>query len=698
MAGRLLGGMAPRLTSCGRRLLLAALAAVSVGGVTLAVLAQRSFTPPHLSIRTLTLFALGIGLAAASLAPVYAFGVQRVQRFAEPRSREAKALTGARAAVVRACGAAAGLGVAYMAFRASGADRFTGPGLAYWLLGMAVFVATQWEVGSRPRLKHLRGLWRVRRVPLVSALLVGGVAVATGVAAFFRFYRLDSLPPQLTGDLLINVLDTDAIRHGQSLIYYAHSDGAAFVYTAAALGTVFGLPSDFLTIKMAGALAGVLAVPATYLLVKEALGSRPAGLLAAFLMASAHWPVLLGRGGLRLSFTTFFVALVCWLMIRALKYGRRNDFLLCGLALGLSLYNYTAIRVLPVLVVGCLALAFGASLLSRWREGRPVNLELLPNSLLLLGAALTAVAPLARYAIDFPDDYWRPWLTLGPNAAHVSLGATFHAIAGNVKEAALMFGWLGDIVWANNIPFSPALDDITAVLFPLGMLIVALSWLRRPSLIPVCFFAGLIALMGPTILATANSGDNPAFGRAAGAIPFVLGFAGLPIYLGAVSLRRALGLRLGSCVAIGGVVTLLAFVGVMNYRWYFNDYQPVARANTLDYSGMAGVIRDFEDAGGSLTNAYLVSWPYWADYRAVAVELGDLGWKNGLGSIKDAAAQVAEPGDKLYLLNRDDGDSVAWLQETYPNGRLQLYLSKQGESHDFLVFYATGTPGQSPPP
>jgi hypothetical protein len=690
--------MAPRLTSCGRRFLPAALAVVSAAGVALAVLAQRSFTPPHLSIRTLTLFALGIGLGTASLAPLYAFGVQRVQRFAEPRSRQAKRLPGARAAVVRACAAAVGLGAAYVAFRASGADRFTGLGLASWLLGMTVFVATQWEVGSRPRLKDLRGLWRVRRVPLASALVAGGVVIATGVAAFFRFYRLDSVPPELTGDLLLNVLDADAIRHGQGHIYYSYSDGAAFVHTAAALATVFRLPSDFLTIKMAAALAGVLAVPTTYLLVKEAFESRPVGLLAALLMASAHWPVVLSRGGLRLSFTTFFVALVCWLMIRALKYGRRNDFLLCGLALGLSLYNYTAIRVLPVLVVGCLALAFGGSLLSRRREGRPVNLELLLNSLLLLGAALTAVAPLARYAIDFPDEYWRPWLTLGPNAAHMSLGATFHAIAGNVKEAALMFNWVGDVAWPNNIPFSPALDDITAVLFPLGMLIVALSWLRRPSLVPVCFFAGLIALMGPTILATANQGDNPAFGRAAGAIPFVLGFAGVPIYLGAVSLRRVLGLRLGSCVAVGGVVALLAFSGVTNYRWYFDDYEPVARANTLNYREMAGVIRNFVDAGGSLVNAYVVSWPYWADHRAIAVELGDLGWKNGLNSIKDAAAHVAEPGEKLYLLNRRDGGSLAWLQATYPNGRLQVFRSRQGETHDFLVFYATATPGQSQPP
>lgn len=675
-----------------------ALALVSVGSVSLAVASQRSFTPPHLSIRTLALFSLGISLAAASLAVASPLGTQALRGAVEAGSRRRRALGEARVAFVRACGAAVGLGLAYMAFRESGSNSFTGPGLAFWLLGMTVFAAAQWEFERLPRLKKLRSLWRPRRIPLASALLALGVIVAAGVAAFFRFYRLDSLPPELTGDLLVNVLDADAILDGRGLIYYPHSDGAAFVYTAAALAGIFRLPPDFLTIKLAGALAGVLAVPVTYLLVKEAFWSRPVGLLAALLVASAHWPVLLSRGGLRLSFTTFFVALVFWLLIRALKYGRRNDFLLCGLAVGLSLYNYTAVRVLPVLVLGCLALAFGTSFLLRGREGRHAAAELARNSSLLLGAALAAVAPLARYATDYPDEYWRPWLTLGPEAAHMSLGATFHAIAGNVKEAALMFNWVGDLGWANNVPFSPALDDITAVLFPLGMVIAALSWLRRPSLIPVFFFGGLVGLMGPTILATANPPDNPAFGRAAGAIPFVFGFAALPLYLGAVSVQRALGQRVGLWIAAAGVVTLLVFVGVMNHRWYFDDYAPVARAHSFNNKEMAEAIQDFVEEGGSLGNAYLVSWPYWADYRAIAVELGDLGWGNRLGTIEDAEEHMGEPGEKLYLLHPEDTHSLAWLQAAYPNGRPQVFHSKHGGARDFLVFRGTATPEQGQAP
>jgi hypothetical protein len=51
-----------------------------------------------------------------------------------------------------------------------------------------------------------------------------------------------------------------------------------------------------------------------------------------------------------------------------------------------------------------------------------------------------------------------------------------------------------------------------------------------------------------------------------------LGFVAIPVCLGLTSLRRSIPGRRGVAAAAVALGVLVAALGVVNYRWYSNDY------------------------------------------------------------------------------------------------------------------------------
>ena len=119
------------------------------------------------------------------------------------------------------------------------------------------------------------------------------------------------------------------------------------------------------------ALFGFLMLPSVYLLGRE-LEDETLGLLAVFLAAISFWAVAISRVGLRFPLSPLFIAPALFLVLRGLRTGRRNDFLIAGVVLGISLFGYSPIRVLPIalaVVVG-LFLLWPAARGRRRRSGR----------------------------------------------------------------------------------------------------------------------------------------------------------------------------------------------------------------------------------------------------------------------------------------------------------------------------------------
>ncbi len=648
----------------------------ATAGIVLAVRGQTTF-PKTGDAADGSILALVLG---ASLTALFLSGSAWSKSRAAPEEA-VRTVDGWKLASLRVFLAFMVVGLAIRVYRDADKNSLSTAGCIYWLLAITFLFASLWQYSAAG---NRSWLLRVPRVSLQTWVIGVGLLAAVGLVSFFTLFRLGQVPRDMTSDVIVNVIDAEHAKTGRGLIYYPYSDGAVFVYASALISKLAGGPADFLTVKLAGALAAILTVPVTFLLAREAFGNSRLALFAAILVASAHWPVLLARSGYRLTFTPLLAALVFWLLLRAIRSRRRNDHILCGLALGISLYGYIPVRILPLLVIGCLGLSITSKLIGKEKLSG-IRRDTL-NSLVLFGMAIVVVIPLSRYAIDRPDEYWRAISILGPTANTGPFADTVGKLVANFKEAALMFNWKGDVVWTNNIPYSKALDNVTGILLPIGLGIAMISAAKERRLVPVFLIAALLAMMLPTISAVTNPGDNPSFGRSSGAIPFVFTFSAVAIEAAVVTIERTSPGAVGRLLSLSGVALTLAVIVGTNFSWYFSDYPAVARTHGMNASELATAIKAFGSRGGSTAEAFVVGFPGWLDYRGVGIELDQPDWPNGLGRIEDAERYSNTTEPLLFLLNVNDAKSVSWLEAHYPKGTLQRYASGVGQDHDFLLF------------
>ena len=79
------------------------------------------------------------------------------------------------------------------------------------------------------------------------------------------------------------------------------------------------------------------------------------GLVMAALLAISYWQLMLSRLGLRIVLTPLIMTIILIFFVRALRYNRIDDYIKTGLLLGIGLYMYQAVRMVPiVLIVGLL--------------------------------------------------------------------------------------------------------------------------------------------------------------------------------------------------------------------------------------------------------------------------------------------------------------------------------------------------------
>jgi hypothetical protein len=223
--------------------------------------------------------------------------------------------------------------------------------------------------------------------------------------AFLRLWQLAAVPPGLHYDLAATALLGEAVAfQGFRPIFISAYTGheALFYYWLALWFRLIG--SSVFALRLAAALLGVLALPAGFFALREALraddnGGLPAAALGAALLATAFFHVVFSRFGFRVISEPVVQALALGFLLRGAwrladagrqkaggrrqeaggrrqeAGGRRQEagggrqfasFILAGLFTGLAAYTYLAARLFPVpLAVFWAALLWGA-----WRRGR----------------------------------------------------------------------------------------------------------------------------------------------------------------------------------------------------------------------------------------------------------------------------------------------------------------------------------------
>lgn len=575
-----------------------------------------------------------------------------------------------------------GVITALLAFLVLGGNRFTVLNLVLW--GAAILflclafwkpvpVTRSWVQRIRDWLTQSSWDFKFSRWSLV--LFVVGVVVV-----FFRVFRLSEVPPEMVGDHAEKLLDIWDVLQGQTLIFFPRNTGREGIqmYLTAAVIKIFGTGISFTSMKIGTALAGLATLPFIYLLGKE-LGNPRAGLLAAVFAGIAYWPNVITRVALRFTFYPLFVAPTLYFLIRGLRRGSRNDFILAGLSLGLGLHGYTPFRIMPIIVL----LAVGLYLLHR--DSRQVRKRAILYLGLLALVALIVFLPLLRFWIENPELFnYRAFTRLGEVERPLP-GPAILIFLQNLIRALTMFAWNNGEIWPVSIPNRPALDVVSAALFYLGAAAILLRYLLRRSWVDLLLLLTIPLLMLPSILSLAFPSENPALNRTAGAMVPVFVIIGLTLDGLLRGVQDRVGSLAGNRLAWAAGIFLFLWSAFQNYDLVFRQYQRSYALSSWNTTEIGQVIRNFAEIAGSADNAHVVAFPHWVDTRLVGINAGfptrDFAlWPENFPSTLES------PGPKMFVVKFDDTASLNDLKLLYPDGYLRLFKS-QVENKDFYLYF-----------
>ncbi|MFQ5616251.1 MAG: hypothetical protein ACE5GO_07310, partial [Anaerolineales bacterium] len=266
----------------------------------LALMGQNAFEPPG---RRLS-FGIALYLLAAGLLAWAAIRDEwRLAPFPQLRRRNGPFAARANYLMIS-------VPLAAIAFFAFGGNRFNRFNLAIWLLALAFVVAGFWlpDPGGRPWWRRVKTFLARPRLEIKfnswTLFLLGMIALAT----FFRFYRLDAVPPEMISDHAEKLIDVRDVLNGEYSIFFPRNTGreAFQFYLTAAVDILFGTGISFMSLKLGTAIAGMVTLLFMYLLGVE-IGNRRVGLLALVFTGIAYWPNVISRIALRFALYPWFV-------------------------------------------------------------------------------------------------------------------------------------------------------------------------------------------------------------------------------------------------------------------------------------------------------------------------------------------------------------------------------------------------------
>lgn len=576
---------------------------------------------------------------------------------------------------------------AVVAFLLSGDNTFRRTGVLAWVIGMAALPLAVSDVTPARARAWLAERWSRLRVAWRDGPQIPWFWVLLGLilllAAFFRFYRLAAVPAEMTSDHAEKLLDVYDILQGQHRVFFPRNTGREpwQMYMTVAVMALFHLPLGHLALKVGTSLVSLLTIPAVYFLGREAF-DREVGLLAAALVSVSTWHISISRVGLRFPLTALPVALSLGFLFRALRSNRRPDYVLCGLMFGLGLYGYTPIRLLALAIAGCVLVKW---LLERqdvrawgWRS-------FAGNVLLIPLATAVAFAPLGRFMFDDPKMFWFRALSRAPKPGTPLLEIA-RQFAHALPRTLLMFNWTGDIVWVNTVPLVPVLSNLAGALLIFGVVFAVWRLVRfRQTIFAYLFVSGFV-LLAPSTLSLAFPNENPSVVRTGGAIPVVFVLVAIPLALLLYHLRRCLRDRWGTRAGLVAVSLILLFSAHHAYTWYFGTYDEQYRKSALNTTEMAEALLGFVHTFGDMQHVYHKAYPYWADTRIIAINMGDITWRNAVVNTQQMEAQLDDPAAKMYLVNPRDSEALVWLSQHYSQGYARTIRSRI-PGKDFVLYF-----------
>lgn len=322
------------------------------------------------------------------------------------------------------------------------------------------------------------------------------------------------------------------------------------------------LGENIYSMRLVSVFFGLGGVVAAYLFGRELRGPR-FGLVLAFLMAVARWPVNFSRIAMTGIDTPFFEFLTLYFLVRLFRGGRLRDAMWAGLSLGAGLMIYTGFRlyvVALILFAFIFALRWPQWLMEIWQKGH--RRDQAARLVLLVLTVWMMIMPVVRFALDDPNDflYRTRQISIFTKRDQPALGK---ALWESTRRHLLMFNFKGDRNGRHNIPGEPMLDPAMGVLAVLGL---GLALARRGQLAN-SFFLMLfpLSLLGGIL---SVDFEAPQSLRSIAVLPAVIYFAGLAV--AALGREAEATLKpLPRVVVYGPAAALALFITFYNGWAYF---------------------------------------------------------------------------------------------------------------------------------
>lgn len=376
------------------------------------------------------------------------------------------------------------------------------------------------------------------------------------IAAFFRFYKLNSLPPGLHPDEAANGLDIFRIlqNHDYRIIYNTNGPREALFFYLQAIFVYF-MGNSILALRVAPALFGVLSVIVVFFATKAWFNRRTA-LFTAFFLAVTPWVVIIQRDGFRASLVPLFLGLFMWFGAKAYQTKKYIYFILAGVAVGLGFYTYTAFSM----VVAALTLGLIYMVIFR-RTWLKENWKQLLVSLLVFGVVM---APLLYTTIKDPGGSTARAGGTSFLNKDLNEGKPLQTLLSSTTKTLLQYNYIGDSNNRHNLDGQPLLNTFVGLMFILG-LVVSIYHIKRPR------YAMLLVIFASMLLPAMLTAESIPHGlRSIGTAVPVLMLAGVGVnYLLYVWYKTFPLNHLARVVGVTTICILLGLTLIQSYRAYF---------------------------------------------------------------------------------------------------------------------------------
>jgi len=373
----------------------------------------------------------------------------------------------------------------------------------------------------------------------------------TAVAAGLRFYGLGTVPPGFQFDEAFNAMDAAHVLDGIRPLFLPANGGREPVYTYLQAGLASLLGLRIYTLRLTSALAGILTIPAVFVLLRVLMRrrSRSVAAFAALAVAISFWHLHFSHYGIRVILMPLIFSGVCGAFWLGWRLRSAWLYLLSGALAGLSVWAHPTGRLIPFVLLGFVLWLLWQHPSERGfaarRDEQPRGPSVLTGMLLACLAAFVVFLPLGVEFFRHPDFFLGHANEVSVFAQRVSGGSPLLALVRNALAVLGMFSLRGDLAWIHNLSGRPVFDALMSVAFWLGMYL----WARRivkqadPDRDALALLLCWLAVM---LLPTVFSDDAPNFSRTLPAIPplFLAVGLGLTAIMDAGTRRDAWGLVL----------------------------------------------------------------------------------------------------------------------------------------------------------